>query len=231
MRRLALVRMSVSLASSEHCSASLPDVHELLPRCESRHRIHRRLGSRHKAEGLGSPLPSLARCLVGVVVGVSQCPSRLALVFLLSGRRTISFSANNNTQCLATNAFTFNNNSSISSGTLTYAWNLGNGITSTNQNPNYSYPNDGNYTVTLLATSNYGCTDSSKINISVKKPPLAQFSINDTIQVLSVNNFIFSNLTNTYGEIVTYLWKFGNGNSSYTLNQPYPSPPTITHNV
>jgi gliding motility-associated-like protein len=61
--------------------------------------------------------------------------------------------------------FTFQNNSSISNGTLSYYWDFGDpatlGDTSNATNPTYNYPSAGTYTVTLVVISNNGCSDTA----------------------------------------------------------------------
>lgn len=48
-----------------------------------------------------------------------------------------------------------------------YSWNFGNGSTSTEQNPSYTYFNNGNYIVTLYVTGDFGCIDSAQALISI----------------------------------------------------------------
>src|SRR5688572_1077376 len=52
---------------------------------------------------------------------------------------------------------TFNNNSS---GGLTYSWNFGDGNSSTDESPSNTYTDHGNYTVTMIATNAFGCSDT-----------------------------------------------------------------------
>lgn len=59
----------------------------------------------------------------------------------------------------------FNN---MSDGATSYTWNFGDGNTSTDVNPAYSYNTEGIYTVTLTAT-NGTCTDIFTQNITVSK--------------------------------------------------------------
>jgi len=63
-------------------------------------------------------------------------------------------------QCLAGNSFTFTNTSSISAGSLTYSWNFGDGIYSSQTSPVHSFAKAGIYNVKLITTSNTGCKDS-----------------------------------------------------------------------
>jgi len=128
------------------------------------------------------------------------------------------FSVNPNTQCFAGNQFTFTNTTVLSSGTLTYLWDFGNGATSTQQSPTYSYPAIGTYTVKLVATSSTGCKDSTTTNIIVNASPTAGFQVNNANQCLTGNNFIFTNSSSLNPGTLTHLWTFGDGNTSANTN-------------
>jgi PKD repeat protein len=54
--------------------------------------------------------------------------------------------------CLG-DSVSFVNSTTISKGTITYRWDLGNGSTSTKTNVKQKYINAGSYKVTLTATS------------------------------------------------------------------------------
>ncbi|MFL5764854.1 MAG: PKD domain-containing protein [Bacteroidia bacterium] len=45
-----------------------------------------------------------------------------------------------------------------------WQWNFGDGGTSTLQNPSHTYPTNGNYDVTLIATTSNGCADTAIVN-------------------------------------------------------------------
>lgn len=90
---------------------------------------------------------------------------------------TVDFSFNNNNACSGTN---INFTSIVSgSGPFTYSWNFGDGGTSTAANPNHSYNTLGcgnsNFTVTLIATDNNGCSSASTKTITVRQKPLLEF--------------------------------------------------------
>ena len=76
---------------------------------------------------------------------------------------------------------TFNNTSTISGGSTisSYSWNFGNGSTSTSSasSLNNTYASSGNYSVTLIATSNLGCQKSNTQTITINSLPTAN-SIN-----------------------------------------------------
>jgi len=50
-------------------------------------------------------------------------------------------------------------------GTLAYAWDFGDGNTSTDANPGHTYAGAGNYTVTLTVTNSAGLTATDGLNV------------------------------------------------------------------
>ncbi len=70
----------------------------------------------------------------------------------------------------------FNNTSKYATN---WNWDFGDGGTSTEQNPVYTYSQAGNYTVTLKAINENG-SSSSTASILAKQLPIANFSTNAT---------------------------------------------------
>jgi gliding motility-associated-like protein len=131
---------------------------------------------------------------------------------------TATFSVNNASQCVTGNQFNFTNNSSITTGTLTYAWTFGDGNVSTNANPTHSYINAGTYTVKLVVTSGLGCKDSTTRSVTVFAKPTVDFSVNSLAQCVNGNSFVFTNNTTIGSGTVSYIWRFGDGNTATTAN-------------
>jgi len=52
-----------------------------------------------------------------------------------------------------------------STGAISYNWNFGDGNTSIAVNPSYLYTTIGNYEIQLIATSNFGCTDTAYAHV------------------------------------------------------------------
>lgn len=74
---------------------------------------------------------------------------------------TADFSINSSSQCLTGNSFSFTNASNTGSAVqpeapLSYAWDFGDGTTSTAMNPTKTYTAAGTYTVQLTTTNTYG---------------------------------------------------------------------------
>jgi PKD repeat protein len=124
-----------------------------------------------------------------------------------------AFSTNNVNQCQAVNNFSFNDKSTISSGSIaSWSWTFGDGAASTKQNPSYVYANPGSYTARLKIVSNNGCADSSTKTINVYPNPVSAFSVNSAEQCLPVNSFSFSDNSSVTGaKIGSWIWNFGDG--------------------
>ena len=116
---------------------------------------------------------------------------------------TASFSVTPNS-CSNRNV-TFNSGASV--GAVTYAWNFGDGNTSTLANPIHTYAADGNYTVTL--TINTGASSSNQSVAVVTNPVAGTISTNLNT---CTNEYTFS--SNATGTNLTYAWSFSGGSGS-----------------
>jgi PKD repeat protein len=92
-----------------------------------------------------------------------------------------------------------------------YAWNFGNGNTSSLQNPNYVYATAGTYTITLIVTTNRGCLDFATASVTINPLPVANAGADQNICFGSS-----ATLTATGGG--TYLWNTGQTTSSITVS-------------
>ena len=120
------------------------------------------------------------------------------------------FSAPDSIACLNT-PFRFTNESITEP--LTYAWQFGDGGTSTDKNPTHTYTIPGTYTVTLDVISTTGCTGHIETVDFLRVPnPVADFDVpavaGDICPPVKVQ---FTNLSSDY---VKVSWSFGDGSSS-----------------
>ncbi|MFY0672096.1 MAG: PKD domain-containing protein [Bacteroidia bacterium] len=116
--------------------------------------------------------------------------------------------------CLGSSV-SFNNSSSITTGTLTFNWQFGNGFSSSQKNPNYNYSNNGTYTVKLTTTSNNGCVAADSQNVTIHPKPVANFT---ALNQCSNKAISFTNTSTISAGTVSYQWKFGDGNRSTAIN-------------
>lgn len=151
------------------------------------------------------------------LAGNTGCPSGVSntLKVRTNPKPTISFSASNH--CF-NDQMPLSNNSSISSGTLSYLWKFGDGTTSTSRVPNKTYGTSGTFNVTLVSTSNTGCKDSASKSVIVATTPLPNFSFN--LKCLG-DSVIFTDQT-VYpcgiSPSMQFHWNFGDGKTASIQN-------------
>ncbi len=104
--------------------------------------------------------------------------------------------------------------SSISA--FNWLWNFGDGNISTQQNPVHVYQTPGNYQVTLITQDTTGCTSvfTSPVPLQVQQPPVASFNI---VNASGCAPFPVS-FTNSSAGAINYIWYFGDGDSSTSVN-------------
>ncbi len=124
--------------------------------------------------------------------------------------------ASNVQQCEKSNLYQFSN-ASVFPSTLAYQWSFGDGNSSTQSNAVHQYAAFSNYTVSLVAASiEKGCTDTVQKTVEVYKNPGASFAVNNLLQCLRGNNFVFSNAP--IGTTYQYNWSFGDGSIDNTIS-------------
>jgi len=98
-----------------------------------------------------------------------------------------------------------------------WSWNLGNGNTSTLQNPSAFYPTTGTYKITLAITDTLGCfnNDSALVNAHVQ-PPISHFGVSPGPYCAGIP-ISFSDSSS--GQQIVYQWYFGN-NGQTNLPDP-----------
>ncbi|WP_236059501.1 PKD domain-containing protein [Chitinophaga rhizophila] len=122
--------------------------------------------------------------------------------------------------CMPEGAAQFTNQSTTpDNAVMTYQWAFGDGGVETAVSPLYHYQNAGTYTVSLTATSVYGCTaTTAKVLDAFFAQPVADFSVSpDTLCQGADNVFTDQSLDNN-SDIVSWAWTFGDGSSSTDRN-------------
>jgi gliding motility-associated-like protein len=128
-----------------------------------------------------------------------------------------NFNIGNSTNSSCNFAITFQNTSSMSSGSLTtYIWNFGDNTTSTLHSPTHTYSAPGTYTVSLIVGSAKGCFDTTRKVITIDPTPLTSIGAPVICENASV---VFTDNTQINpGSIVQWYWDFGNGQTSAQQN-------------
>jgi PKD repeat protein len=104
-----------------------------------------------------------------------------------------------------------------STGATSYNWNLGGLSTSTAVNPSVEFSLPGTYRISMVATTEFGCSDTFSISgLQSLIVPIAGFNITETEGCTPL--FVTFNNTSYQTENPSYNWAFGNGNSSAEIN-------------
>ena len=106
----------------------------------------------------------------------------------------------------------FSNLSSISGGEITYNWSFGDNNTSSEFQPNHVYATDGTYTVQLVATSNYECTDTTIDEVVIFPLPQTIFYVDAVCD--GFPSVFADSTTIDSGTVIEYAWDFGDGTNS-----------------
>ncbi|MFM9945783.1 MAG: PKD domain-containing protein [Bacteroidia bacterium] len=125
--------------------------------------------------------------------------------------------------CL-TEISTFTN---LSTNAQNYAWTFGDGITSTQKDPLHTYATAISYNVRLIAKSSF-CNDTVTKLVPIEPLPVPNFT---TVQKPN-NTLDFSNTsTITTGSIVSWHWRFGDGDTSILQNPTHKYPSSANYTV
>jgi gliding motility-associated-like protein len=104
-------------------------------------------------------------------------------------------------------------NESAGPGSLTYAWDFGNGNTSTQANPTIPYSATGTYPVSLTTTSDFGCRNTIQKDVQIRGSNTV-IGGPDSICVNKPLNFINSSTPAP----VSSIWYFDDGTQSTAIN-------------
>lgn len=114
-----------------------------------------------------------------------------------------------------------NSTDTVGFSPTTFLWNFNTALglgspTSTFENPNYTYPSSGNYSVSLQATNMFGCVNTDTIPVTVDENPISVFTLNDTCENTEA---VFADMSTAGSSSISdWSWDFGDGNTSTTQN-------------
>jgi hypothetical protein len=144
-----------------------------------------------------------------------------SVTILFNPPPTMSLTSDTNAVCVPgsvqffDNSITGNPNDPIT----IWNWNFGDGTSSNLQNPSHNYTSQSDYPVTLTIITSGGCTNNSittPLLISAHLYPTAAFSL--TSNNLNIPHDVL-NCSNQSTGASSYIWNFGNGESS-TQTEP-----------
>lgn len=128
------------------------------------------------------------------------------------------FNINDSNQCVNTQNIVFDNQSTISAGTLSWFWEFGDGDTSSAFEPAKTYVQHDSLLVVLYAQSDLGCYDTTSHNMVILPKPMVSYTVNDSDQCVNGNFYTFINGSSIDYGYMNYLWDFGDGQFSSSAN-------------
>lgn len=149
-----------------------------------------------------------------IVTSTNGCIDTLTQNVMVNYLPNVAFSTI--TPCLQ-GGTPFDDNSTVTGSSLAaWAWEFGDGGTSSIQDPIHQYGSSGTYNVTLVVTSAQGCIDSLTQPTIVLPAPTANFTVSPEF----ANQFQDIYLTDASTPVVSWYWNFGDGIGNSTLQNP-----------
>ena len=123
----------------------------------------------------------------------------------------------NNTSCVGNTTQFVDSSKTVSGSIVSWQWNFGDSQSSLIQNPQHSFSSTNTFTVSLIATSSFGCKDTIRKVVTVIPGPDANFSINpNPVEALEVATF--TDLSTGPSPLVNWYWAFGDSSAANTQN-------------
>ena len=113
---------------------------------------------------------------------------------------------------------------------VSYLWNFGDGLTSTQDKPVHVYQNGGSYNVVLYVTYDNGDKDTVRSNFIIIQP-VAKGNFSGGMCVNDVITFTNNSTVVGGGVITQYRWDFGDGGTSTNANTSHTYLSDGTYNV
>ncbi|MCP4122631.1 MAG: PKD domain-containing protein [Bacteroidetes bacterium] len=112
--------------------------------------------------------------------------------------------------------------SNLSENAGAYLWDFGNGSTSTEFEPVYSYGDTGTFIISLVADPGSFCSDSFSIPVQILESNIdVDFSFSQNSCSDSTGTIEFLDLTGSSQPITDWFWDLGDGNTSTSQNPAY----------
>lgn len=151
------------------------------------------------------------------VTDANGCQNFLSVQLTQPNQISTSFSTSTQFGCIPAEVdFSY----SVNDPNLSFAWDFGNGQTSTLQNPSITYNASGCFPVSLTITATNGCVVSSYLDsliCMVQGPNAAFYSTSATIDYYTGELVLFDD---SEGAIASYLWTFGDASPNSTEINP-----------
>lgn len=156
---------------------------------------------------------------VKLVADFGSCKDSITKTIVVNPKPTATFSQSTAGACSPPLPVTFSNSSTAATS---YQWLFGDGGTSTQTTPNYTYLQSGTFDVTLIATNASGCTDTLKKvgAIKISPPQIIRFAGDIPYSGCAPFTSLFSAVITTPEPISLYEWDFGDGSPIQNGSNP-----------
>ena len=143
----------------------------------------------------------------------SNCTDSVTKTVTVIDNPAVDFNADDSSSCKAPFDVSFTD---LTPGATFWLWDFGDGNTSTQQNPAHQYSSFGNYTVKLTAGTSTDCSNTNT-KIDLIKIQETTVTINKG-QGCIPYTYTPQATIQTLDSVITYLWDFGDGNTSTQLS-------------
>ncbi len=165
-----------------------------------------------------------------VVVNAFGCSSEYSKLIEVT-LPVADFTTNNNTPCPGIPVQFTDVSNPFGANIVNWAWDFGDGTTSTQQNPTHTYSNSGSYITTLFITTNTGCVATKTKTVTIGTGPTANFTFTPETCIGFETQFTDISGTTYAAPIQNRLWDFGDGNFSTLPNPVHTYTLASTYNV
>ena len=128
----------------------------------------------------------------------------------------VSIQLSNNLEC-APMSTQFTDLTTSTTPIVSWFWNFGDGGNGLDQNPTYTYQQDGSYDVSLFVTDTNGCEHITTVDNMVKVLSNPEIDFNVSQNLVCDSSEIISFINNTIGA-ESFKWNFGDGTISLLEN-------------
>lgn len=111
----------------------------------------------------------------------------------------------------------FNANVSVGTPPFEYFWQFGDGGSSTLENPSHLYGGTGVYSASVEVTDTFGCSAVCDVSVDIILPPYVYAGF-DTILSVQCGSTQVSFIDTSEGNPTSWLWDFGDGDTSMDPN-------------
>ncbi len=150
-----------------------------------------------------------------IVSSVNGCTDTATKPVEIYALPTADFTVNG--VCENVTSFFYDASTVFNSTITSWNWTFDNLGTDNLQNPQFTFPDSGNYNVTLIVQSAQGCLDTVSKIITINPPPVANFS-SSPASVMIGEDFQFTDLSQT--NITGWNWDFGDSTGYSDLPNP-----------